>query len=68
MTKAEQLLKASLSKIQEQAVRKERFDFETKYTFSDGSMMHCRKLSGRSAFLPNGWHVKSLTVAEINQQ
>lgn len=60
MTKAEQLLDACIAEIQAAAVRRERLnDSVVQYTFDDGSSIQCRKLSGRSAFSRNGWHIKS---------
>lgn len=59
MTKAEQLLNAPLNEIAAAAVRRERLDHATQYTFDDGSSIQWRKLSGRSAFSRNGWHIGS---------
>lgn len=59
MTKAEQLLNSTLSEIMDAAVRREVLDHAVQYTFDDGSSIQCRKLSGRSAFARNGWHLKS---------
>lgn len=59
MTKAEQLLNASMTDIAAAAVRRERLDHATQYTFDDGSSIQCRKLSGRSAFARSGWHLAS---------
>jgi hypothetical protein len=59
MTKAEQLLTAPLNEIAAAAVRRERLDHATQYTFVDGSSIQCRKLSGRTAFARNGWHLAS---------
>lgn len=59
MTKAEQLLNSNLSEIKDDAVRREVLDHAVQYTFDDGSSIQCRKLSGRSAFARNGWHLKS---------
>jgi len=59
MTKAEQLLNSTLSEIKDAAVRREVLDHAVQYTFDDGSSIQCRKLSGRSAFARNGWHLKS---------
>jgi len=60
MTKAEQLLTATLNEIAAAAaVRRDRLDHATQYTFDDGSSIQCRKLSGRSAFARNGWHLAS---------
>lgn len=59
MTKAEQLLNASMTEIAAAAVRRERLDHATQYTFDDGSAIQCRKLSGRSAFARNGWQLAS---------
>ncbi|XAI94923.1 hypothetical protein [Pseudomonas phage vB_Pa-PAC8] len=60
MTKAEQLLKARLEDIANAAVRRERLDWATAYTFDDGSSIQCRKMSGRSAFARNGWSLGSI--------
>lgn len=59
MTKAEQLLNATGEEIKSAAVRREVLDHATQFTFDDGSSIQCRKLSGRSAFARNGWHLKS---------
>lgn len=59
MTKAEQLLNASGEQIKAASVRREVLDHATQFTFDDGSAIQCRKLSGRSAFAANGWHLKS---------
>lgn len=59
MTKAEQLLNAPLNEIAAAAVRREHLDHATQYKFDDGSAIQCRKLSGRSAFARNGWHLAS---------
>lgn len=59
MTKAEQLLSATLNEIAAAAVRRDRLDHATQYTFDDGSSIQCRKLSGRSAFARNGWCLAS---------
>ncbi|HCF9802631.1 hypothetical protein ACM79F_31455 [Pseudomonas aeruginosa] len=59
MTKAEKLLDATLADIKAAAVRREVMDHAVQYTFDDGSSIQCRKLSGRSAFARNGWHLKS---------
>ena len=59
MTKAEQLLNASMNEIAAAAVRRERLGHAEQFTFDDGSSIQCRKLSGRSAFARNGWHLAS---------
>lgn len=59
MTKAEQLLKATGEQIKAAAVRRKALDHAVQFTFHDGSSIQCRKLSGRSAFAANGWHLKS---------
>lgn len=59
MTRAEQLLKANREQIEATAVRRERLDHAERFTFDDQSCIHIRKLSGRSAFAANGWHLKS---------
>lgn len=59
MTKAEQLLNATTADIKAAAVRREITDHAVQFTFDDGSSIQCRKLSGRSAFARNGWHLKS---------
>ena len=62
MTQAEQLLKVSREEIEATAVRRQRHpevDHIEQFTFADGSIIHIRKLSGRSAFAANGWHLKS---------
>lgn len=59
MTKAEQLLNATTANIKAAAVRREILDWAVEYTFDDGSSIQCRKMSGRSAFARNGWHLKT---------
>lgn len=54
---AQRLLTAPISQICDEAVRTERMDNGFKYIFADGSVIHTRKLSGRSAFARNGWHL-----------
>jgi hypothetical protein len=58
-TQAQRLLTAPISQVCDEAVRTERLDNGLKYTFADGSAIHIRKLSGRSAFARNGWHLAS---------
>jgi hypothetical protein len=59
MTQAEQLLNATREQIKTAAVRRERLDHAEQFSFSDKSSIQIRKLSGRSAFAANGWHLKS---------
>lgn len=59
MTQAERLLNASTAEIKAASVRRNVLDHAVAYTFADGSSIHIRKLSGRSAFARNGWHLKS---------
>lgn len=59
MTKAERLLNATEEQIKAAAVRRETLDHAVQFRFDDGSSIQCRKLSGRSAFSTNGWHLKS---------
>lgn len=59
MTEAEQLINVCLEQINAAAVRREVLDHAVQFTFRDGSAIQCRKLSGRSAFAANGWHLKS---------
>jgi len=59
MTKAELLLNATGDQIKAKAVRRDTLDHAVQFTFDDGSTIQCRKLSGRSAFAANGWHLKS---------
>ena len=59
MTKAEQFLNATPADLKAAAVRREVLDHAVQFTFDDGSSIQCRKLSGRSAFARNGWHLKS---------
>lgn len=59
MTKAELLLNATGEEIKAAAVRRETLDHAVQFSFDDGSSIQCRKLSGRSAFAANGWHLKS---------
>lgn len=58
-TQAQRLLNAPLSQICEEALRSKRLDNGSEYTFADGSAIQTRKLSGRSAFARNGWHLAS---------
>lgn len=58
-TQAQRLLSATISQICDEAVRSRRLDNSFEYTFADGSFIEIRKLSGRSAYARNGWHLAS---------
>lgn len=58
-SEAAQLLNASTEQIEAASIRRESLDHAVQFTFKDGSSIQCRKLSGRSAFSAEGWHIKS---------